>query len=782
MSLCRKEIQRRTFSKEKWPDKKTIDIGRNGVTVSADPMGRIYQLTAPTCNKQYGLMVAAPWSQFDNAERTNPDYVRQFRKIMENMLEEHRCGLGIGFDIMNGPVIIRHIRDSLGSEVQFEYCVKEQNLFFQTVLKANENGTILQASKVTNTGSSNQNLCVFLDLGCAVSRAGYGQLTDRGEVPMPDPTNIAYSTNGKNESRMVAIDNKSLGGRLVAYVTFYNATSRRSMKIEQTLLPPNGPIQEEQPPSHDQARRQLVPISSGEILKFAVLFRPDTLQPSDKSSPFAYFLDPKTIDVDELVNDSLFAHDDGLSYSEIILKRHFREIAGFNRDKHETVEATVLWANINYIIGCCSIPVWHPEHKSYCVIADHFALPLGWPRDNYWQLRLLRKLSMGGRSTNIDRLFPVTSDKARDYTYTITQILTGHLWWLFKVATTEVPVGNDIRHYWRRSYLINGQPKDGTVFQLDTQCYPFLELCEYWEAYGHDPLAKEVVGSILRTESLKKVLTDLLGRRDPITGLFASDETPADDELGDYKFHLSSNILLWHTLVKLSELLGHSNFMPIAEGSLDMPCRPWIVLKGLAFSIKKRILRYFITQSTLYDGRPMLAYGYDPSKNSDDPERHRRYHDGNDLPTLYANEWGFFENHDGELEDEVELGDLWKNTMTWAFTPDPNPSRTPGFNTGYQGTGTEPFHGLGSDHSPGPWTLGFFQEWKYAQMVGDKERERKAWAKIAGSVQWDGTFSEAVDIQDGKCTSKTWFSWPGAMIAENLVDTVIEQVETSRGK
>lgn len=86
-------------------------------------------------------------------------------------------------------------------------------------------------------------------------------------------------------------------------------------------------------------------------------------------------------------------------------------------------------------------------------------------------------------------------------------------------------------------------------------------------------------------------------------------------------------------------------------------------------------------------------------------------------------------------------------------------------------------HGLGSDHSEGSWVLGFFQEWKYAQIVGDVQREAAAWQKIQGSMQWDGTFSEAVDVYDGSCTSKTWFSWPGAMIAENIVGTVVAQTQ-----
>lgn len=315
--------------------------------------------------------------------------------------------------------------------------------------------------------------------------------------------------------------------------------------------------------------------------------------------------------------------------------------------------------------------------------------------------------------------------------------------------------------------MVNGWPKDGTVYQLDTQLYPFLQLCDYYrdlQNLGHlDEHHIVFLESIIESETFCKVLADIVGRQDPDLRLFKTDETPADDDTSDFPFHLSSNILVWYTMTQLAEMLEDLG----ALCSQD--------LRLIACHVREGISNHLVYEHHDGSGQQIFAYGLDPSKPIDHPARHRLYHDGNDMPTVFALEWGF-------VRDPHQRR-IWQNTLDWAFTPDPKwtidpatRNRTPGYNSGYSGNGTEPFHGLGSDHSDGPWVLGYFQEWKYARLMGDAGREERAWAKIKGSMQWDGTFPEAVDVLDGKCTSKTWFSWPGAMIAAELVNTVAEQI------
>lgn len=758
------QLKKRTFYPNDWPHK-TVDIGANGVTVSANPLGQIYQISSPlAATNSYGIMVAAPWPQFDHTQRTDPDYVREFRKIPEKLLMQQATGLGLDFGGPKGPVVTRHIPESIGSEVQFDYQIGGGKLFVQTALKVHDDGTVIHASKVTNMTNTQQIIPVTLDLAFAVSRAGYGQLTDRGAVEMPHPSNSLGCFTGRCGDGVLAVENRSLGGRVVAHIIFYNETTNEYIDVEGSLYAQRG---EQRSPPYRPSQRpiQHIRLGPGETLKLAVVFRPENISSAD---PPAF--SPGVIELDKIAADFLFFHQDGMLDPREIANRHIEELSGVNWDFAETIESTILWANVNYILGCCCVPMSDPEGDGTCCIADHFALNLGWPRDNYWQMRLLRKLNL----CMLANLLPNNWELARHYDAKIRQALTGHLTWLFKMAVTEIEIDGMRRHFWRRSYLVNGLPKDGKVFQLDTQCYPFLELCEYFDAYGNEPETTALVQSILRTDSFKNILQDLLSRRDDKTDLFGSDETPADDDLGDYKFHLSSNILLWQTLRKLGELLSYPQFRRLASATVGIES-----LKRLAAKIRKSILRNFRSRQALtgYDGQEteleILAYGFDPSKELGDPRRYRHYHDGNDMPTLYAPKWGFLKSNDHDGDDS-DLRTLWTNTMTWAFNPGPAEA---GFNSGYKGNGTEPFHGLGSDHSPGPWTLGFFQEWKFAQMVGDERREHKAWNQIVGSAQFDGTFSEAVDIFTGVCTSKTWFSWPGAMIAENLIGTVIEQVQ-----
>ncbi|KAL1879163.1 hypothetical protein Daus18300_001742 [Diaporthe australafricana] len=768
-SQSSKQLKKRTIDQEKWPHK-TIDIGSNGITVSANPLGQIYQISAALeATNEFGIMVAAPWPQFDHLRRKDPGYVRWFRKIPETLLMKHHSGLGLDFEGQKGSVVVKHVKDSIGSHAQFEYLIRDSNLFVQTALKVHDHGAVVHASRITNMSNMEQMIQVTLDMAFAVSRAGYGQLTDRGTVEMPDPTNAFACLRGSNGAGVLAVDNGSLRGRIIAYITFYSRTAGQYIEVNHSLFAQGKAVQ--YPPHEPTERaRQLLRMSPGETMILAVSFHPQNIPPPDPQNvsspnPFANFSEDQGYGI---LSDAQFSHQDGEIDPSILVQRHTEQLYGNNPDSAETIQSKIFWANVNYILGCCCVPTPHSQGNGTCCVADHFALNLGWPRDNYWQMRLLRKLDW----EKLEMLLPNNLDSASQYHGKIRHALGSHLFWLFQMATTNITIDGQVRHFWRRSYLVNGLPKDGEVFQLDTQCYPFLELCEYFDTYGHEDGVKNDIGFFLQTESFKNVLQDLLARRDNETGLFKSDETPADDDVGDYKFHLSSNILLWHTLRKLSGLLSPACFGSVAPPLVGQWHEPSQALKGQADSIKAAILQYFTGLQHLPTregpvSTSILAYGFDPSKSLEDPTRHRFYHDGNDMPTLFAPEWGFLKSNDMDPYDDPQLISLWKNTMLWAFTPS---------NSGYQGKGQEKFHGLGSDHSQGPWTLGFFQEWKFAQIVGDTAKEQKAWKQIEGSAQFDGTFSEAVDISTGECTSKTWFSWPGAMIAENLIDVVIAQV------
>ncbi|RYO82063.1 hypothetical protein DL766_010145 [Monosporascus sp. MC13-8B] len=164
----------------------------------------------------------------------------------------------------------------------------------------------------------------------------------------------------------------------------------------------------------------------------------------------------------------------------------------------------------------------------------------------------------------------------------------------------------------------------------------------------------------------------------------------------------------------------------------------------MATDTRDRTLRFFTTHH-LHNGKSMFAYLIDGHGE------HTFYHDANDVPTLFAAEWKFV-----ETPDQITT---WRNTMDFGLSP----SNERGF------CAEGPYGGLGSQHSPGAWVLGYFQELAYAALVDDAPAVDDVWEKILAAMQWDGTFSEAVDPQTAECSSKAWFSWPGSMIGALLV-------------
>lgn len=319
--------------------------------------------------------------------------------------------------------------------------------------------------------------------------------------------------------------------------------------------------------------------------------------------------------------------------------------------------------------------------------------------------------------------------KREQYQRAISHTLKGHLRWVFQTAIR--PHG-----FWHRSYIISGKPKDGPTFQLDQQCYPFLELCDYYEAFPNDA---DFVKAILKEPAVAEVLDLLVSKKDEATGLYPTDETPGDDAV-DHPYHFSSHVLLWYTMDRMAQVLR-------ALGSSQ--CLDSTKLQSLADEVRETTLKHFI-QSDEASSELRLAYLVDGHGQK------TFYHDANDIPTVFAVDWGFLKT-DRELES-------WRNTMEFAVSED----NKLGYSTG------GPFTGLGSVHSKGPWPLGYFQEMLYAHKSNDSAAFKDAARRIIGSMQWDGTFGEAVDAKIGATTSKAWFSWPGSMISAALIGEDME--------
>ena len=267
-------------------------------------------------------------------------------------------------------------------------------------------------------------------------------------------------------------------------------------------------------------------------------------------------------------------------------------------------------------------------------------------------------------------------------------ITAGFLRWCFESA--ERPDG-----WWPRASLASGKAKD-PIFQLDQQLYPLLLLQDHARLTGFQTV-------VLRYAAERdRVIRAVLERRTSL-GLIATDETPADDPI-EAPFHFSSHVLLWRVLRDLHP----------AE----------------ARRLRDAMRKHFASGD-------MYAYAIRGANG----EGAIRYHDANDLPTVFAPGWHFCRPSD----------ERWRATIAFAWSPE-----NKAFVAGELG-------GLGSVHTLHPWPLGDLQDLIVARVLHDRARVNRARERLRRVATWDGLLPEAYDETSGDVASRHWFAWPIAL-------------------
>ena len=223
-------------------------------------------------------------------------------------------------------------------------------------------------------------------------------------------------------------------------------------------------------------------------------------------------------------------------------------------------------------------------------------------------------------------------------------------------------------------------------------------------AADHARITGEALASERYAAVCAGIIDRLLAERTAF-GLIATAETPADDPLAQ-PFHFSSHVLLWRVLVAF----GHP----------------------AAAEVRAATLRHFVSA-----GRFAYAVA------GPDGAGARHYHDANDFPTVFAPGWGFCERDDAR----------WRATIDFAWS------------TANEGHFAGSLGGLGSVHTPHPWTLGDLQEIVVARVQNDRAREERAKERLARVETWDGMLPEAYDETTGAVASRHWFAWPVALRA-----------------
>lgn len=648
---------------------KTLDIGLNGATLSAGPLGDILQLSC--FHPVHGFVVVSPFAQFDGGRFYDPGYVRKYRATMLEHIRSGIHGFGVQFEGTPKNLGINFVDNQW---ILITYTINEFQL--STTLSINQSGEVAQSTRIRSKATSETGLAYTFALDISVNRASYGQLTEGGPLPIPPSKNALRLF---DQGRRWAVINPNL-----------DAAVEGSLSCNGHPMPLESEIYES--------------VAIGEPIH--ARFRGTVQLPPNESCIFVskFHLRPGPLPFN---NPTMISS----------LGSGFRGQWRLENDQR----GLIIRRNLEYILGNCTIPV---RNGFTCFITDHVALPLGWNRDNYWQIRFLLDVYR-----NLDRIaYPET---ARTYASIIRTSVQGHLNWVFRLA--QRPHG-----YWRRSYLSTGVPKDGPVFQQDQQCYPLLELCDFFEAFPSESL---FVRELISENTIPNILNMLQARQDPQTGLYPTEETPGDDAV-EYPFHFSSHVLLWHTITRLSHLAKTFPVNPQLNHSQ---------LEVLASKIRKSTL-YFFTAENPKTSTTMFAY------LTSGAGQHTFYHDANDIPTLFIPAWGFASSPADEA--------LWLRTMDFGLS-----ALNEG---GFYPSG--PFGGLGSVHTQGPWPLGYVQEYAYASIQRHEAAKEDAWRRIKGCMFWDGLFPEAVDGTTGDCVSKAWFSWPGAMIGSALLKYALPEL------
>ncbi|MDQ0338674.1 hypothetical protein J2S00_001460 [Caldalkalibacillus uzonensis] len=665
------------------PNKKPLDIGNGRITVSIGMNGRISSINAP--HKKHGFITLTPLAQFPDDKWYDSVFVRQYRRTLVDLAEKHGADGGFGVEV-GDPNVFKQIYIVDGEQVLISY--RSGHLHYCSyfsVVEIAQQPSIVHTLKVYNKGAEKVVLPFTVGGKLSLNRCSYGQLTEGGPIPIPPVENIWTAAGGQ-----LQLFNPNLQAR--AYIWAYLNQCPLTLKTGKG--------------------------ESGQPVEYTS-FHELVLQPEEEAVIQVLYTLMDTSDSDNITTVSgaewearrVACLTEELDRLNTLINNYAEKILAEGRDQPSSgsqkpslpahVTDLIIKRNLAYILGCCKVPVSAEHH---CIMTDHQLLPLSWNRDAYYMLSFLL-----AADRQIEKLYPgAKSTILRDH---IRDTIKGHLLWMFEMA--ERPQG-----YWGRAYLTNGYCKDH-VFQLDQQCYPLLELCDFYFTYG-DRNVVERVGP-----KIKAVLQMLLECKASEQWLFKTGETPADDKV-DYPYHFSSQVLLWYTFEQLARLNHEFKF---CEWNLaEWAERVW---KDCWHSFK-----------TQHGDKTLFAYLTDLNG------RYQFYHDANDLPTVLAPMWGFCTADDR----------TWLNTMNFAFSKD-----------NHGGYYTGQYAGLGSVHTPHPWPLGDAQELLFARLIKNKEREEKVLKKLCTIVQWDGMFSEAVDEHEGHVTSRHWFSWPGAFIGYVLL-------------
>ncbi|MBV9230261.1 MAG: glycoside hydrolase family 125 protein [Chloroflexi bacterium] len=603
-----------------------------------------------------GFMTLAPIAQFPDDQFYNSTFVRQYRRRLIEIFETRGHGFGMR---PRGNIQDQtlHLVENSMPLVRYHLDTLAVSSLFLAV-DVEHYGCLINQVEIHNAGEEEAIFAYEFGGTLSMNRASYGQITEAGPIPMSPLENALVV-----KDNHLSITNRYLPARADVLLFDGNHPLLLSPATKTTAAPA------------DYTHTGYLSLGKGETRVITIIY---ILTPVEEE-PFT----PSASQAEEWARKAM----------NLLPKWQVgnAETTGF-----------IIQRNLDYILSCCAIPVTD-EHV--CVITDHQVLPLSWNRDVYYMLQLLFVAERQVASLIEDSQQSAWMKKVR-------HLLRAHILWTFETAQRP-------HRYWGRAYLTTGYCKDD-VFQLDQQCYPLLELCDYFTGFRDADLVRRVAPQV------NEILAMLMDYKDEQKWLFMTGETPGDDHVV-HPYHFSSQVLVWWTLCQLASL---NSSVPFTTQDLST----W------AEHVRQDCLASFTAS---HGNTTLFAYLTDLQGN------YQFYHDANDLPTVYAPLWGFCQQDDA----------AWQQTLLFGLSTQNKGGFYPGA-----------FGGLGSVHTPHPWPLGDGQELLYAHILHDLKRYEQVLQKLMRVVQWDGLFSEAIHEETGRVTSRHWFSWPGAFISTVLLN------------
>lgn len=281
-------------------------------------------------HSRHGVVLLSALEQFDGDRFYDPNYVRSYRTRILNYVKENKPGFGLQIlgESENATVTTKSRRG-----LELSYNTRDGVHVRRNIPRAAD-GRVTQTTVLSTTEATPVTVPVHFDLGMSLNRASYGQLTEGGPIPIPEPLNIFQIA--KDGSRFTAC-NPNLGATVEGHFSS-DCVEFLDMDFDDS----NQVFRRESIVSKATTCIKVLP-GVPVTLKLSILLRADN------------------------------------SFNPPEIRTGNNKIHPPTWKLQDPAALSIIHGNLEYVLGNCMVPI---SETSTCVITDHVALPLGWNRDN----------------------------------------------------------------------------------------------------------------------------------------------------------------------------------------------------------------------------------------------------------------------------------------------------------------------------------------------------------------------------------------------------------------